>query len=351
MLPDGYSLCPSSIKIQLTYACNLRCSFCGQWGSSGQLRQLGASELREGLPLGLLKQILDEMPFVCSDIWLWGGEPLLHPDVVPFVQYATGKRKSCEMITNGTLLAKHAAGLMQADLQGVYVSLDGTEEVHDSYRGRGSYRAAIRGIEEVRVKRDRLGREAPSIYASYTMLPENAEELPALAREMKDAGADRIIVNRLTYVTREMGQAYEQTLQTLFQIQAPSWKGFCRTQPLGDPKKVMTLVKEVKRSSELREFVLFPESHRSPNDWCHYYHDPTYAHPSSRRCLFPWNPMCICPNGDVVACPDFPDYVAGNLHHESFSEIWNGEKMRRFRRSLAEHGRFPICSACCHLYV
>lgn len=351
-LPGGYSLGPRYVQIQLGYACNLRCWFCGQWGRTGHFKQLSANQLQETLPLDLLKRLVDELPSVCTRILLWGGEPLLYPNLVPLVRYAAERHKHCEIITNGTLLAKHAVGLLQAGLENVYVSLDGTEELHDRYRARGSYRATFEGIRAVRAERGRLGKELPRITVIFTTLPENVGELPALAREVREAGADAILVTRLNYATKEMGQAHERALQTLFQIQAPSWKGFWRDEPLGDPENVKALVEALKNPSEFNGFVIIgdPRSRWAPNDWYRYYSDPTYVLPSNPRCLFPWYAAGICPNGDVVPCPDFPDYVAGNLHQQSFSEIWNGKKMRQFRRSLRKHGRFPVCSCCCHLY-
>jgi radical SAM protein with 4Fe4S-binding SPASM domain len=255
------------------------------------------------------------------------------------------------MITNGTFLAKNAAGLVQAGLEAVEVSLDGTEEAHDRYRGKGSYQAAIDGIRAVRAERDRLGIRPPLICANYTMMPDNAEELPALARQVKEAGGDGTLVGRFSYVPREMGQAHERSLQTLFQIRAPSWEGFSH-ELLGDPKSVKLLVEEMKNSSEFKGFVALdePGSYWTPDDYYRYYRDPSYVLPSDRSCHFPWDGAGVCPNGDVVACPDFPDYVVGNLYQQSLREIWNGEKLRRFRRTLAEHRRFPICSICCHLY-
>jgi radical SAM protein with 4Fe4S-binding SPASM domain len=185
------------------------------------------------------------------------------------------------------------------------------------------------------------------------MLPDNARELPALAREIRQAGGDYVAVNRLMYVTGKMGQAHELAFQTLFQIDAPSWKGFCRPELLGDPKSVKAVMEELKNSLEFQAFVRLdePESNWTPDDWHRYYSDPTYVKPSNRVCRFPWHSIGVCPNGDVVVCPDFPDYVAGNVHQQSLSQIWNGARMRQFRRTLAEHGRFPICSACCKLYV
>jgi len=41
----------------------------------------------------------------------------------------------------------------------------------------------------------------------------------------------------------------------------------------------------------------------------------------------------------------------GNLHEQSISEIWNGEKYNTFRAHMKEHGLMSICPGCCILYL
>ena len=56
--------------------------------------------------------------------------------------------------------------------------------------------------------------------------------------------------------------------------------------------------------------------------------------------------LTIQPNGNVVLCTDFPDYVLGNIYQESLRDIWNNEPMRRLRLYLRKHTFFPICAKC-----
>jgi radical SAM protein with 4Fe4S-binding SPASM domain len=58
----------------------------------------------------------------------------------------------------------------------------------------------------------------------------------------------------------------------------------------------------------------------------------------------------IMPNGDVVPCRDYSDYVVGNINDKSILEIYNGEGYRKFRGLLKNHGGLiPICARCCGL--
>ena len=55
------------------------------------------------------------------------------------------------------------------------------------------------------------------------------------------------------------------------------------------------------------------------------------------------------PNGDVVPCSIFPDYVVGNIKEQGFYRIWNNKKFQTFRQAMNEE-LFSICYRCCDLY-
>lgn len=63
-------------------------------------------------------------------------------------------------------------------------------------------------------------------------------------------------------------------------------------------------------------------------------------------CRLPWECLTILPNGDVSVCPDYPDYILGNLHEETLEDIWGGEKIKRFREHLMANEKIPVCDRC-----
>jgi radical SAM protein with 4Fe4S-binding SPASM domain len=340
------------VLVQLTYNCNLRCWFCNQWGSSGVYKELPASELRKTLPLSVLKNMIDDLPLTCSGLSLWGGETLQYPDLIPLVRYIKASGMGCSLITNGTALAKSAAELVRSRVDVIHVSIDSTEKLHDEFRGaKGTYRAALDGIRAVRSQRPARNGSRPRIYVGCTLIPAAVGELKALISEVRAAGADYITINKVTYANAEIGQAHERTFNELFQIHPASWKGFQRSEELNGAQSVKTALDDLRADPANRGFVLFENAETwSPEDWRQYYTDPTYVAPREHACRFPWDSLCIFPNGDASPCPDFPDYVVGNVVQQRFRSIWNGERYKKFRATLADVGRFPICSICCHLY-
>jgi SynChlorMet cassette radical SAM/SPASM protein ScmF len=144
-LPEGVPAL-NSYYVYMTGGCNLACQHC--WiaptyqtsgGTGGHLAyDLFAIAIDEGLSLGL------------SHVKLTGGEPLLHPDFIRFVDLIREKELGLTIETNGTLMTEDIANYLKekSTLGSISVSLDGaTSATHDSFRGvKGSFDKAVQGI-------------------------------------------------------------------------------------------------------------------------------------------------------------------------------------------------------------
>ena len=65
------------------------------------------------------------------------------------------------------------------------------------------------------------------------------------------------------------------------------------------------------------------------------------------KCMSPWVMAEVMPNGDVVTCRDYPDFVVGYIKEKNLLDIWNDNKMRSFRSLLKqEGGLLPVCTRC-----
>lgn len=77
-----------------------------------------------------------------------GGEPLVHKDILPLIEYAKARKIRVGISTNGTLISKVLAKkLARAEIDYVGVSIDGGKSLHDRFRKiKGAYDMAIKGI-------------------------------------------------------------------------------------------------------------------------------------------------------------------------------------------------------------
>lgn len=141
----------------ITQKCNLNCTYCFEKNKS-----------RKDIDWEEFKEILrseDFTSFPSSNIYIFGGEPLMNPEFIDtFVQYvdkhptmgSSIKQKLIEAIvtnitTNGTLIDKTMLSLLKKYNCTVQVSLDGpkdlTEEHRVDFNGKGCYDKVMANLE------------------------------------------------------------------------------------------------------------------------------------------------------------------------------------------------------------
>jgi MoaA/NifB/PqqE/SkfB family radical SAM enzyme len=119
--------------------CNLRCAYC--------VTGTPSAAARAPLDLPLFTRRVDEAAALgFRQVALTGGEPLLHPDIVPMIRYAAARIPTI-VLTNGMPVTPPLlTGLEGVDRQRLtfQVSLDSdTPSIHDALRGRGSWAGAV----------------------------------------------------------------------------------------------------------------------------------------------------------------------------------------------------------------
>jgi len=62
-----------------------------------------------------------------------------------------------------------------------------------------------------------------------------------------------------------------------------------------------------------------------------------------KNCTAPWDMTHVNVNGDVPPCCNGAG-VVGNLRHQSFADIWNGETMHSIRQHITNGEIHPICA-------
>lgn len=164
-----------SAQIELTRKCNLHCSYCYQKKDSKTIHKDSFKRLIDSLEkCGVL------------DVCLHGGEVFLMQDIWDYLSECKNKSFRTSIITNGTLLEEKEAGeISQIGISAVFVSLDGPPSMHDSLRGKGTFKKAINGIEA-------LLRYNISTYINSTLPPQHFEKakyfLSKLASDLEVAG-------------------------------------------------------------------------------------------------------------------------------------------------------------------
>jgi MoaA/NifB/PqqE/SkfB family radical SAM enzyme len=141
--------------IILTDHCNLSCSYCrGKLFLPSAPEEKGA-DIDGDLPVELDYDLENLYRFLEKDpdasLIFYGGEPLLRPDLVcEMVEHAPVKRFLVQ--TNGLLLDRIPRDVVNR-LDTILVSIDGSRETTDGYRGGGDLRQGDGQRKEGRLRR------------------------------------------------------------------------------------------------------------------------------------------------------------------------------------------------------
>ncbi len=136
---------PRNLTVAITARCNLRCVGCRYGRDFMQGAQLSwpiASQL-----------ITDASDVGMESIRLYGGEPLLHPDLTKMVELSVNLGMRTLLTTNGLLLREKIGELHSAGLRSISIGFYGDKDEYDQYTQAGKKFAILeRSIAAVRDK-------------------------------------------------------------------------------------------------------------------------------------------------------------------------------------------------------
>jgi MoaA/NifB/PqqE/SkfB family radical SAM enzyme len=332
------------VHLQLTARCNLRCSFCGQWGDAGYMRHAGNKRELNFLEW---KTVIDsifrhsEKEGLKPQFVIWGGEPLLSPSFAKIAELLKSYGFETGLVSNGTLLNEFAP-IINKNINVVYVSIDGPEEIHDCVRNcAGTFQRLAEGLKQIDNSRTRivtLTTICEDNYKCLVTLPEYiAERLPNVSL---------MLYQNMIYISPDDAQRYT------------AWfKNFCGRKPehiaswisdgFGDyVNELPVIMREICQRIEQKRYPIdlriTPED-MTPENIMDWYSDGAYD--AGCHCVMPFSHLHVRPGGNVDMCVDFDDFSAGNVREKDVMEIFNGPEAEKFRQKFLESPP-PICRRC-----
>jgi len=337
-----------SVSWNLTQRCNLECSHCYMSAFAG-------ADTRGELSTDECRRVMDEIAQVNPNVFLilTGGEPLLRKDIWDIAAYASEKRFTTVLGTNGVLLREREAHLMRTHgVLGASISLDSTDRAkHDAFR-------RLPGAWEAAVRATRVLTDAGLDFSLHMSVTDwNVGEVPAMIDLAKQLGAR--VLNFFFLVRTGRGKnltdidsaAYERILGYLARVQGvgsgpPSFVrtllGMGERRPPGGPQtfedpwsaavgRTDGLLIRAKCAPHFRR-VLYEMNPSSPLL-------RNYAHGSCPAGKY----YCrITPEGDVTPCPYMP-VTAGSLRERSFADLWRAAPVFGDLRDPKLGGRCGTC--------
>ena len=117
---------PTTLWVEPTNACNLKCSFCFHCNDSmGRSKGMMSEET-------FAKVIADVKDFKPQINLHHSGESFIHKKLFDFIRHARKNDLTIGMTTNGTLLERDDFGILETDINHLNISLSGVDE--EDYR-------------------------------------------------------------------------------------------------------------------------------------------------------------------------------------------------------------------------
>ena len=291
------SAMPSTLSIEPTTSCNLRCPECLS-GLRAFQRPTGMLNVNHAL------QWIDDMaPWLMYVNLYLQGEPLLHPQLEEVVRRCHHHGLYSSTSTNAHHLTKERCqALVDSGLSRLILSIDGlTQETYASYRVGGSLEKVLTGTRTLLEAKQARG-HGPHVVWQFLVVGPNEHEVPQLLETAANLGVDEVQIK-----TAQLDQPHD-----------------------GHP--LLT------SAPEFRRYDRNPRT----SQW-------TIRNPMNDACWRMWHGTVITWDGRVVPCCFDKDanHVMGNLTTQTMKEIWHDRPYSTFRSNLfANRAGLDMCTNC-----
>lgn len=319
---------PRELQVEVTGACNLRCHMC-------LVRYRPPLDRRRGsMPFETFKRLVDGLPTLERLVLQGLGEPLLAPDLVAMIEYASARGISVGVNTNATLLtAARAEELIRAGLDWLCVSLDGaTAATYESIRDGASFARVVGNIAGLVEARRRLGGARPRLRLVFVAMRRNVAELPALVRLAAAWGVEYVWVQNLSHSFGDTDPAGAYGEIREFTAAEALWAG-----PAPGVARIFAEARALagRLGVELRLPRTEERAARRPR--------------GAPGCDWPWRAAYVTHDGHVQPCCMLMGSERGRLGEvvgEEFATVWHGAAYRDFRAALLGADPPDVCRGC-----
>lgn len=347
VLPGKVFHAPKWVVLGVNNVCNLHCKMCdvGTQNLESNFAQNLVGTHPINMPLELINRVIDQTAIYYSNSRLAYAftEPLVYPHLVKSLDYANQKGLYTTVTTNALTLRHKAEGLANAELNEIYVSLDGPQDIHNEIRGhKQSFQRAIEGIKELK----KFGAKT-KITIICAITEWNIGHLKKFTDSFKEVGVDEVAFMHTQFTDPKMAHIHNQ-----------KWKGIYPATDSNldeidfDKMDLALLLKEIKSiKSERYPFKLYfsPEINTEEELTKYYKHPEQFI---GKYCSEVFSSIMIKSDGSTIpAHGRCYNINVGNIYEESIKEIWNSSVISNFRsRLMKEGGFFPACSRCCSAF-
>jgi MoaA/NifB/PqqE/SkfB family radical SAM enzyme len=314
--------------IFVTTHCNFRCGFC-EFAAD-----LLPRSLKHHLPLELWRRLLPELQAEgCRELYLTGGEPLMHPEFWEMVGVAHGMQFPIHRITtNGSMargLGERELRLAREAVRAMQVSVDSpVAEEHDRSRG---FEGAMERLTEFI---GRLRKGGVRTHISNVLTRELFERSAELIEWAKSVDVEHVNFQPCNWESN-YGDYRPVENKTRYQIPASELDALD-----GELTRAEEAARRLGVTTNLPLLRRWVRAFFECQETDEFFHDRLFSH---FRCYVPHTTVYIGSQGEVFPCTLLSR--VGTLGERSFGELWVDE-MQRVRNHLDGGSFFRECNSC-----
>ncbi len=323
---------PTQVCAPLTSRCNFGCGFCPH----------PTAPVHHEMSLQEWKRILLELKDWLGTfrINFLGGEPFLHKDLFPILEFCAEQGIFAGITTNGSALTeKNARRVCELGVFNVSISLDSLDPArHDENRGfKGSWNKIMDGVEHL----NRYRTEATRVCFRTTVMEWNVHQLVDMAALARAKG---VVIGFQPVEYRDMEEDHDNPEDYTVPTDARSPRErFTALSLEAMPENLVgnwvtsidVLNQQVERLITLKgegwQILNSPEHLRA---MAQVFARPDFIFSIPRDCKAGWEDLIILPNGSVRGCSEQPTY--GNVLHQPIREIWASTAADKHRANCAD---------------
>lgn len=341
---------PYIIGLKLTNQCNLRCKHCYEWNEQGYHHNLSKREQNQELEIELFQKIMNETKEVKSNLYLWGGEPLVHSQFDQISHIIEKDNRITAICTNGILIDEKIDDIIRIgkNLE-LLIAVDGFEEDNDAMRGKGTFQKVSHNLEQLlQLRKENIFKGKISIHC--VLNGDNLSKTFAFVNYFEQLGVDNVILCYPWYLSMETSLATDAYyIERFGEIPnfPPSWHAYKFQFPMDRLEELFEIRKKV--LDHVWDIQVKFQPNLSDEEIVSFLKDDSNIQ-KNYRCYSIADRMDVLPSGEVTSCKHFSEFTVGSLYEYSVKEIWHNEKFNKIR-NMIQSERLPACSKCNNLYL
>lgn len=320
------------LQISLTQNCNLLCKHCMRTNKF----------IQKDISFETFKKYLSNFhPEMCYCLLLSDfGEPFLRKDLVDILRYVKSEGfERVDVVSNGTLFKNHdiKAIVKERLLRKISISLEAaTKEMFESIRGT-NFDGFYSNIKLLRDYKDEFMSKQPDIFLSTVCMKTNLLELPRIMDLAHKLRIDFVDFVHLNSVSLDIFNP---------NMNLPAFQGkLCISEQhldTCDSELVKDIFRQIHEKSLQYNITYLP-----PENYLHQENAGDPLQIAKAKCEIPYKWIQIGSDGSIFPCCQISKKITvGNLNDNTFEQIWNSEKFKKFRGDLEAGTPNDWCKIC-----